>query len=859
MKKILSFLLLFSIAIGYSQNYVAVTDKCPLISFSETNLQNISANKADIKLTQTSSQVIVNIIGGGNQAIYWSVAQARAYGYSLDSLYNHILDILKVQCDTSGGGGVSQTLSISGDTLSISGGNSVVLPVYVQVDSTIITSYDVLNSQNAPPGSPATGDTYLVGTSPSGAWVGHAKDIAEWNGSSWDFTDGVQGDFLYNATTALTYIFRSGNWVQTSGIPALHNGNNISSELKIGTNNARSLTFETNNVNRGRFDSIGRFHIYNLPTSSTSDTFVTKSDLSGKLTKVGKSTFLSGVGVGDVSQSALDDSIDRIQTAINTKQNTLVSGTNIKTVNSTTLLGSGNIRVQDSFFVALNTTRDSTIFTSVINGVQYRTPIRDSVGGGGSTTIATAPTMIYVSKSGNDATGTKGDITKPFLTLTAANAVASKLDVVYVYPGIYTEQLIIKDSVYYVSAVWGAAIINHNGTSNTFAVVTRQSNYVEDSIEIGLCSFYGFSITNSTSESTLKIRAKNIDFHVKYMQVKSKNVTYSCKFQLSNTTSTSYSTFSADRIDCISIGPGATLGFDGSNYVIPQGVKAADRMPTFEAKTVNFIYGGVQALDYIGWQNWNYKIDVVNDLDITTTAGEKVYHQNCNGEIGFYKSIRTGSEGNNSTSIYIEGGISNLKIGRYYSEGQERVIYNRNLYLTSGLGCRNIVEFGVCETDGLFFFNEESPSNAYTSVSFKVLKRINVKNTAYFYIFANASCNTTLKLHCDYATNNGTESLIRPYQTGNGTVRLMLSGYYENTNATTSTVINDDATSATFNYLFDGTFIAKTNASAGTKGWINTGSNRTFYQIGNVGVTHTNIGAGTPTVVGNAVILNTGL
>ena len=30
--------------------------------------------------------------------------------------------------------------------------------------------------------------------------------------------------------------------------------------------------------------------------------------------------------------------------------------------------------------------------------------------------FATAPTMIYVSKSGNDATGTKGDITKPFLT-----------------------------------------------------------------------------------------------------------------------------------------------------------------------------------------------------------------------------------------------------------------------------------------------------------------------------------------------------------------------------------------------------------------------------------------------------------
>ena len=135
-------------------------------------------------------------------------------------------------------------------------------PVYVQTDSVTVNAYDVLNSQNAPPGSPATGDTYLVGTSPTGAWVGYAKDIAEWNGSAWVFTDGVQGDFLYNATNALTYIFRSGNWVQTTGIPALNNGNTISSGLRIGTNNSRSLTFETNNVNRGRFDSVGRFYVY---------------------------------------------------------------------------------------------------------------------------------------------------------------------------------------------------------------------------------------------------------------------------------------------------------------------------------------------------------------------------------------------------------------------------------------------------------------------------------------------------------------------------------------------------------------------------------------------------------------------
>ena len=180
------------------------------------------------------------------------------------------------------GGGDAQTLSISNDTLTISGGNSVILPVYIQIDSATITSYDVLNSQNAPPGSPATGDTYLVGTSPSGAWVGHAKDIAEWNGSAWVFTDGVQGDFLYNATNALTYIFRSGNWVQTTGIPALNNGNTISSGLRIGTNNARSLTFETNNVNRGRIDSIGRFYFYDTSLRN-SNKFLQIDSATGRL------------------------------------------------------------------------------------------------------------------------------------------------------------------------------------------------------------------------------------------------------------------------------------------------------------------------------------------------------------------------------------------------------------------------------------------------------------------------------------------------------------------------------------------------------------------------------------------------
>lgn len=129
-------------------------------------------------------------------------------------------------------------------------------------DTSEIKYYTVLLSTNTPIVSPVTGATYLVGTSPSGVWASHAKDIAVWNGSSWTYYDGVQGNYLYNTANALTYQYRSSNWMQTTGIPILNNGNTISTGVRLGTNNLKSLTFETNNIARGRIDSIGRFYVY---------------------------------------------------------------------------------------------------------------------------------------------------------------------------------------------------------------------------------------------------------------------------------------------------------------------------------------------------------------------------------------------------------------------------------------------------------------------------------------------------------------------------------------------------------------------------------------------------------------------
>jgi hypothetical protein len=55
---------------------------------------------------------------------------------------------------------------------------------------------------------------------------------------------------------------------------------------------------------------------------------------------------------------------------------------------------------------------------------------------------------LYVdSVNGNNSTGLRGDITKPFLTLAAAKAAAVSGDLITVYPGTYNEKNLLKDGV----------------------------------------------------------------------------------------------------------------------------------------------------------------------------------------------------------------------------------------------------------------------------------------------------------------------------------------------------------------------------------------------------------------------------
>jgi hypothetical protein len=70
----------------------------------------------------------------------------------------------------------------------------------------------VAAQQNDPPGSPSEGDRYLVKTAPTGAWIGHASEIAEWNGSAWDYAAPAVGMVVWIADQQLLLRYTT-SWV----------------------------------------------------------------------------------------------------------------------------------------------------------------------------------------------------------------------------------------------------------------------------------------------------------------------------------------------------------------------------------------------------------------------------------------------------------------------------------------------------------------------------------------------------------------------------------------------------------------------------------------------------------------------
>jgi len=88
-------------------------------------------------------------------------------------------------------------------------------------------------------------------------------------------------------------------------------------------------------------------------------------------------------------------------------------------------------------------------------------------GGGGGITSLTIENTVYVSKNGNDGTGVRNDMSKPFLTIAGANTVAQAGDCVYVFSGSYSETGdTFLDQVYY--NLEPNAVVTNTGTALVF-------------------------------------------------------------------------------------------------------------------------------------------------------------------------------------------------------------------------------------------------------------------------------------------------------------------------------------------------------------------------------------------------------
>lgn len=75
----------------------------------------------------------------------------------------------------------------------------------------------VEDTLDAPPGSPTTGKLWIVGASPSGAFTGHAADIAFWTGSAWDFLNPADGWSAYHKANGFQVFYTSGSWLGATG------------------------------------------------------------------------------------------------------------------------------------------------------------------------------------------------------------------------------------------------------------------------------------------------------------------------------------------------------------------------------------------------------------------------------------------------------------------------------------------------------------------------------------------------------------------------------------------------------------------------------------------------------------------
>lgn len=64
------------------------------------------------------------------------------------------------------------------------------------------------------PPSPTAGQCWIVGTSPTGAWLGHANEFACWTEGGWRFVSPIDGFLVWSIADSMQFRFDGTGWIK---------------------------------------------------------------------------------------------------------------------------------------------------------------------------------------------------------------------------------------------------------------------------------------------------------------------------------------------------------------------------------------------------------------------------------------------------------------------------------------------------------------------------------------------------------------------------------------------------------------------------------------------------------------------
>jgi hypothetical protein len=120
---------------------------------------------------------------------------------------------------------------------------------------------------NTPPGMPAVGQRWIVGSAPTGEWTGHADEIAAWDGGKWVFFAPKEGFLAWVADEDAVYAWTGAQW---AGLTA--------GRERLLANRTYYIRTDGNDANNGLADNAaGAF----LTVQKFLDTVANNIDLNG--------------------------------------------------------------------------------------------------------------------------------------------------------------------------------------------------------------------------------------------------------------------------------------------------------------------------------------------------------------------------------------------------------------------------------------------------------------------------------------------------------------------------------------------------------------------------------------------------